>query len=534
MEGIKRMNKGQYTKARQYFARALKNDPKECHVHFLNALSWQMEGKANNYRLLDIASVGYQSTIKFCPNEPWAYYYLGLINYQKKQYNLAEINFAMAMKLSKGKYNMPYFNAFILSAQKNNDRESIKVMKAQLEKIDKNSSLLKELEQILEKMPVLELIPPHSSKTNASMKNTGYTTGKKIRTPARISKSKPKDLSHKKPSIKINPYKQRKQAFLDAVFILTREQDEEKRGVNLLTGLQLQYGINEANNRFGTGNWQQYADALKANPVLGNTGGNPALAYSTLITQTLSIPTLTYNLNIFNDQAENDEVISRPTLLARDGAPAEYFSGSEIMLGVSGLNSGQVQIIPLGLSMKVTSHFLKNGSINLDIRMSRENLTIGAVPVGTFQSSATAVKDTTHTTVNIHFGETIILSALSETASLFLVNKTPGLGDLPLVRNAFNQRGVFRQNTSLLILLTPHPFSSYASAKDKNSPVYYQKELSRYVDNFLEKSSSLSVLLRHIRALPLYSVGKILTTDFYNKNYIAGAIGYNYRSIDEF
>jgi tetratricopeptide (TPR) repeat protein len=504
-EGIRLMNKKKYTKAREYFAHALKKDPRECHLHFLNGLSYQIEDKkASNYRLLDIAAIGYQSSIKFCPQEPWAYYYLGLINYQKKNYAAAEINFAQALKLGKGQSKLPFFGAFIRSAKKNNDPESIRLMLNQLKKIDPKSPLIKKLYRIIRQ---LDPVAPQT-------KNKG---------------------PEKDSSLVISRGQENSQLIVDAVFILSQESNEARRGVNLMNGLQLQYGITDTINRFGTSTWKHYANGINDNPTLENNsvGSNPALDYSSLITHALSLPAITYNLNIFSNLTEHNQIISRPSLLARDKLPAKYFSGSELLIGVSGLNSGQVQIIPIGLTLKVTPDFQEDGSINLDIMIGKSFINEHAnTTVGGFQSSATALKEETRTNTNVHFGETIILSSLSETLNSYLSNKTPGIGDLPLLRLAFAHRATLSQNVSLLVLITPHEyvgFKNNARVPDKQVASLY-----RLVKKYIEPTSNYSVIARELAKLPIYSPNKVLSTEFYTKENLDGAINSNYEKIDVF
>ncbi|KTD57479.1 hypothetical protein [Legionella shakespearei] len=504
-KGVQLSKAGQYAAARQYFSRALKSDPKNCHLHFLNALSYQLEGKGN-YRFLDLAAAGYQTTIKFCPQDPWAYYYLGLIYYQKKEYSAAELNLAKALKLGKGKSKVPFFKAYVLSAQKNNDHENIEVMIKQLEYLSPKSPVLKEIKVIARRMPRAQFIQ------------------EKIAMDTSDPKFGSKPVRHRKDN---------KQVFVDAVIILSRETDEKSRGVNLLNGLQLQYALTTGTTRFGTSNWGQYADALNKYPVLGTTGVNPDLNYSSLVTNALSIPTITYNMNIFNDFSEHDQILSRPTLLAREGKTAEYFSGSDLLIGVAGVNIGEVQIIPVGLRMTVTPTFLKDGSLDLDVNIGREFLTEGASStVGTFETAARTIKENTHTSVNIRYGETVILSALSEDFNSATGNKTPGIGDLPLLRYAFNRKSKKRQNTSLLVLLTPQYYTSFKNPE--YAPDNYSNDIRRYITKYINPVSSLPVLLKHLAKNDIYTTNKVFNSDFYNKVFVDWAMDENYGSIDEF
>ncbi len=501
-KGIELLKLGHYSSARRYFTRALKNDPKDCHFHFLNALTYQLEGKSNNYRLLDLAEAGYQTAIKFCPHNSWAYYYLGVINYQKKNFSIAEINFSQALKFGNGKAKVPFLNAFIQSAKKTNDYQSIDALRNQLKKLDPNSPMLKELNLISKRIP-REKYPEKANRPNKNSMG----------------------------SIHYNP--RSKQIFVDAVIILSREIDEKTRGVNLLNGLQLQYGLASTTTRFGTSNWKNYADALNNNPVLGGTGGNPPLNYSSLITHALSIPAINYNLDIFNDFSESDQVLSRPTLLARDGQTSTYFSGTELLLGVSGLNTGTVQIIPVGLTMKVTPTFLKDGSINLEVDLGRQFLTEGAKSsVGTFSDSARTIKENTHTSVNIHFGETVILSALSEDIHSSTGDKVPGIGDIPLLRLGFNKKVGLRQNTSLLILLTPQKNMSAEGMPSLRPGNMMQ--VANYLKKYVDPTSNLSVVIKHMSKLDIYKRNKVFNKDFYNTTYRDWALKTNYLHIDAF
>ena len=68
--GMKKLQKGQYQQARQYFNVGLRENIRDCSLNFLNGLSYQLEGRYNNLALFNEALAGYNSAIRFCPNEP--------------------------------------------------------------------------------------------------------------------------------------------------------------------------------------------------------------------------------------------------------------------------------------------------------------------------------------------------------------------------------------------------------------------------------------------------------------------------------
>ena len=119
-KGISLMEKKHYEQARKVFAEGLRNDPTSCSLNTLNALSYQMQGRENNLALLGKAVAGYKIASKFCPNDPWPYYYTGLASLQTKRYLAADKNFKQAAELLKGnadKHTLTLlYRAYLLSA----------------------------------------------------------------------------------------------------------------------------------------------------------------------------------------------------------------------------------------------------------------------------------------------------------------------------------------------------------------------------------------------------------------------------------
>jgi len=499
-QGINYLQQGKYDTARVYFSKALKLDPKDCQLHFLNALTYQLDGKTGNYRLLDLAASGHRMSIKFCPNESWPHYYLGLIEFQKKNYRESETLFYQAMKLGQGKESIASLKGFVKSAQRNGDYRSIEQVIVQLEKLDSTSPLIKELRSISRKIP-------HNS----------YRDGKAPR--SKFSKSRYK--------------KDRKQAFIDVLLIVSREVQTRNRGVNLLNGLQLQYGGRTQTNDFSNPNFQKYSDGLKPTDFSPSQVSLPGMEYSTFVTQAISIPDVKYNLNIFNNFNEHDKLLSRPTLLARDGKTSTFFSGNQLILGVSGLNTGSIQTVPVGLSMKVTPSFKKDGSIDLDLNFGEEIILGPRSQVGLTNLTTVALtaKSNTQTSVNLDFDETVIISALSEGLGANEEDRTPGLGDLPLIRYAFDNRRDTKRNTSYIVLLTPHKDISFKQHLDYDKGA---RNLEHFYNKFPQVVSNFDSLLSRLSKSDIYNIFATYHAEFYSKRVLNNAVKYSSAHIDEF
>ncbi len=511
--GIVFLKNGQYAKARVLFSSALKQDPKDCQLHFLNALTYQLEGKTGNYRLLDLAASGHRSAIKFCPNDSWPYYYLGLIELQKKNFRQSEHLFYQAVKNSKGQGSIEFLQAFIKSAEKANDYTTVNQLIVQLKTIDPNSPLINKLKKIR------KVIARHKGAQRASY----HTSGSK----SSFSKS-----SYSKAAVVKDD---RKQVFIDAVLILSQETLNRNRGVNLLNGLQLQYGNNIAVNNFSTSNFAKYANAATRAGFDISSSSLPSLDYATLVTHAISIPDITYNLNIFNDVNEFDKILSRPTLLARDGKTSTYFVGNRIIVGVSGLNTGQIESVPIGLTMKVTPTFLKNGSMDLDIEVGKEVvISTSSQLASNLQSVATTSKQDTNTSVNLRFGETVILSALSEGTDTSEDNRTPGLADLPLVRYLFSNKTDGKRNTSILVLLTPHKATSFQHDDEEERNIQQSENTKDFYNKFVNPFTDLNNILTNLSKSDIYTVFTGFYDQFYSPEVLSRAVDYTHKNIDQF
>lgn len=504
-KGIVFLKNGNYSNARLYFSQALKRDPKDCQLHFLNALTYQLEGKSGNYRLLDIAASGLRSAIKFCPRDPWPYYYLGLIELQKKNFQKSEALFYQAMKHGSGQESVVFLKGFVKSAQKAGDYSSIDQLINQLEKLDSKSPLIKELKKIRSTIPNRQY-PKYPTKSGKG----SYPASK-----ASVSKV------------------DKKQILIDAMLIVSRETQTRIRGVNLLNGLQLQYGNTVSVADFTTSSFAKYANpAVRAGFDLTSVS-LPSLEYSTLITHAISIPDITYNLNIFNDVNEHDKLLSRPTLLARDGKTSTYFTGNRLIVGVSGLNTGQIESIPIGLTMKVTPTFREDESIDLDIEFGKEQLlaSTSGISASNINQVATTAKEDTNTSVNVHIGETVILSAFSEGLDTMEDNRTPGLADLPLIRYLFSGKTKGKRNTSILVLLTPHQQVTFESDENLQQKILNAKD---FYEKFPHPVTNFNQILTHLAKSDIYEVFSSFQNDFYNTYLVNKAVDYTSKNIDDY
>ncbi len=238
-----------------------------------------------------------------------------------------------------------------------------------------------------------------------------------------------------------------KMALVDVAIIRTEEIYRSSKGVNLLNGL----------NIFFTGD-----QFLQFKTPLGL--GRFRAASTTNDVVTLKFGTagagLTYSLNIFNDNYDRNEVIARPTILVEDQKKSSFFSGGTLHIVIEGgvAGSGAIQPINTGVNLEVTPQFLDEETLDLNVFAQRTFLESSLSQVSdtiTGTSFATTSKTTITANLTLRYGETMVLSGLSDQEKENLDDKTPGLGDIPGIQYLFRNQVKTESKKTVLILLTP-------------------------------------------------------------------------------
>lgn len=233
---------------------------------------------------------------------------------------------------------------------------------------------------------------------------------------------------------------------VDVVLIGTQEDIRNSRGVNLLNGLQLQFG-DPLTGAAGFG--------LSDRNVKDNLGNGLSEATRT-ITRSISIPAVTYSLNIANSLDADNQVLAKPSLVAQNGQTSEFFSGTEILAAaVSGGSGDSVSVQKeVGVKLSVKPEILPDDMIRLHVVAERTFLTDPSNSV-VFEFRLDTTKTNVNSTVTMKFGETLILGGLSERETSKSSDGVPGLKDIPLLNYLFSQRVEREFERSILILLTP-------------------------------------------------------------------------------
>ena len=237
---------------------------------------------------------------------------------------------------------------------------------------------------------------------------------------------------------------------------------------------------------------------------------------STIVQRAITVPALTYTLNIANANTDLNEVLARPTITALEGVRSEFFSGTllnaAVVSGGSAFNSGSVSVEKrYGVRLALLPQILDNGMVRLAIDASRTFLKPPSSDIA-FTYKIEISEILVNANVVMQLGDTLILSGLSERESSSVRDGVPGLQDVPVAQYLFSRKTQTEYQKSVLILITPRP-AAYTWLSDETKAAIARKRdafspsvdvlRARYTDWF-RPYPNLASVFHHLNAADLY------------------------------
>ena len=266
---------------------------------------------------------------------------------------------------------------------------------------------------------------------------------------------------------------------VDVTLILADDRRTRAYGVNLLEGLQLQFG----GSRIAT-----------------VTGGSAAPTEQTVITRAIRLPDLVYNLNIFNRGSRSYEVMARPSLTAFAGQQSTFFVGEQVFVQVSGVNTAALEKIDVGIALKITPSEVRPDGARFRVEADRSFFSDAGA--GSFKEQLATFKQSVAATADIRFGETLVLSGLSETVRDGQSSRVPGLGDVPGPNILFSRSTQLERTRSVIILVTPSQPLGIARTAARNLAL---ERLIALWNQVIEPRHGGAALIERLRRTPAFS-----------------------------
>jgi pilus assembly protein CpaC len=150
-------------------------------------------------------------------------------------------------------------------------------------------------------------------------------------------------------------------------------------------------------------------------------------------------------------------VLAEPNLTALSGETASFLAGGEFPIPIDNNNNGlTIQFKEFGISLAFTPTVLNASRISLRVRPEVSDLTDkGAITINGLVIPALATRKA-ETTVELASGQSFAIGGLLSSDIDTKVSKYPGLGDLPVLGTLFRSQRFKRDETELVIMVTPY------------------------------------------------------------------------------
>jgi pilus assembly protein CpaC len=198
-------------------------------------------------------------------------------------------------------------------------------------------------------------------------------------------------------------------------------------------------------------------------PVTGLVAGSTKVTFNNLVGgTTLGLFGKVLGLDLLGtlDLLENDGVVStlaEPNLTALSGETASFLAGGEFPIPVSqAIGAVTIEYKQYGVGLAFTPVVLADGRISMRVRPEVSQLSdAGSVRLNGFTVPALTTRRA-ETTVELGSGQSFMIAGLLQNSNSNSVEKAPFLGDLPVLGALFRSTSFQRNETELVIIVTPY------------------------------------------------------------------------------
>ena len=172
------------------------------------------------------------------------------------------------------------------------------------------------------------------------------------------------------------------------------------------------------------------------------------------------------------DQSGLATILAEPTLTAVSGETANFLAGGEYPIPVPQGN----QIVTIdykryGISVDFTPTVLDGNRISVKVRPEVSALTsVGAVTIDNIAVPALTVRRA-ETTVELGSGESFAIAGLFQNDASNQIKELPWLGDVPILGALFRSTSFQRNESELVIIVTPYIVKPASRSVDLQSPI---------------------------------------------------------------
>src|SRR5688572_1240763 len=180
--------------------------------------------------------------------------------------------------------------------------------------------------------------------------------------------------------------------------------------------------------------------------------------------------------------------LAEPNLVAESGKEASFLAGGEFPVPIaqgSGANIGvSVQFKEFGIRLNFTPT-VTGDRVHLKVRPEVSTLDYGnAVVLSGFRIPSLQTRRA-ETSVELRDGQTFAIAGLMNNQMQTTMQKVPGIGDIPIIGHLFRSKASQRDQTELVVMITPEILPNNSPGVTPNLP--------RYPETFLPPVSDRDV-----------------------------------------
>jgi pilus assembly protein CpaC len=239
-------------------------------------------------------------------------------------------------------------------------------------------------------------------------------------------------------------------------------------GTGVLTGAAGPFSAAEAaaGKFFGTNSFATRA------PVPGGSSGDIANSFG------LGFNAGRTNLDAIIDALDKTglaTVLAQPNLSAVSGEQASFLAGGEFPVPVPQASPGGGQTITIewkkfGVGLNFVATISANNRINIHVMPEVSQLsTLGAIAINGISVPSLTVRRA-ETTVDVASGQSFAIAGLLQNNVNQTINKFPWLGDVPILGALFRSDTFQRNESELVIIVTPYIVRPVATANALQAP----------------------------------------------------------------
>lgn len=157
------------------------------------------------------------------------------------------------------------------------------------------------------------------------------------------------------------------------------------------------------------------------------------------------------------------QILAEPNLVAVNGKQASFLAGGEFPYPVvqpgQGFTAVTISFREFGVRLQFTPTVMPNGNIYLHVQPEVSALDFAnALTISGFTIPALSTRKA-DTEFELQDGQSFMIAGLLDNRVTDVMNKMPGIGDIPILGNLFRSKNLQKSNSELMVLCTVHRIS---------------------------------------------------------------------------